>query len=289
MNTNRSNSFSSTLIRCTTRLICVGAVAWFGLIVAHATGAMNSLFDSNSADAGPSTIATSIPEMLMPSSGYWSFTDTALSIRKIDCDDAALESQLEKLLAVDNASAAAGRDASHLVAIAQSNGATRSDCPAGVCWTFDHSNLRLRLVTSDSDNPALIAAAVAIRAAGQWQLTMLQPRQQRSDHLLPLPADASTICTRRTESGQLQMELVSTTGSSEHLLSQWEAGGWEIRQTPWGTADSFSYVCARGDLVVYAWSDSTADSRTIMLTASAGVVASGHRSLFNSNRQENNH
>lgn len=273
MDARRSHSFFSTLIRCTTRLICIGALAWLGLIVADASGSLNSLIGFKNISVGGSTAAVSIPDVLMPSDGYWSFTDSDLSIQKIYCDDAALQIQMDNMLIVQDSSAVSSLDASHLVALAKSNGAFRSDCPAGSIWISDYSNLRLRLVTTNSDRPCLVAAAFAIREDQQWQLTMLKPQWHESDHLLPLPADARTICTRRNEAGQLQLELVSTAQSSERLLTQWGSDGWDIRHTSWGSADSFSYLCARGDEVVYAWSNSAAGSRTIMLTASTSSGA----------------
>ena len=59
---NRENAFLQTIIRCTTRMICLGALAWFGLIVADTAGSINGLLRTDDPVAIETTNATEIPD-----------------------------------------------------------------------------------------------------------------------------------------------------------------------------------------------------------------------------------
>ncbi len=293
MNAEPSSPFLETVIRYATRLICLGAVAWSGLMVVDVAGSFRSLWRSGGEGAGNAVAFSSIPDQWLPSDGYWSFANTDLSVQTIGCDDVELERRLENLLAMEGSETVSKPDASHLVALAKSNGATRQACPAGWLWEFAQAGIRVRLVTTDSNQPCIVVAAVAIRDAEQWQLTMFKPQPPLSDHLLPLPAEARTICARRNDANALQMELIDTSQTAEQLLARWRSAGWDIRHTPWGDDQSFSYLCVRGDQVVYTWSNTAAGSRTIMFSSSPhhpshNTLANGHRLQTTSIRQEIN-
>ena len=273
INPTKKQTLFELVIDCASRLICVAALAWFGLLVTNAIGSMKR---ADTGVASENQTAVNVPRLLMPAAGHWSFADTELSIEQTWCSQQELTQRLENLYAIDDSPGGSGRDASELVALAKLNGATRTNCKAGWAWTFEDSQLQLCLVTTNSKTPQLKAAAFAMRGNERWQLTILKPQPPLDDHLLPLPVDTMTAdvltaetqatCVRRGEDGELQMELISTTLSDEQLLAHWRRCGWEVRHTSWGAADSFSYLCARGDEVVYAWSDGTLGRRTLMLT-----------------------
>jgi hypothetical protein len=50
------------------------------------------------------------------------------------------------------------------------------------------------------------------------------------------------------------MELITLDATGSDLLASWKAAGWEIRHSGFADSAEFSYLCARGDEVVYAWS-----------------------------------
>ncbi|MFK7769463.1 MAG: hypothetical protein AB8B55_19775 [Mariniblastus sp.] len=275
--TNNKESFFELLVLCTTRLICVAALVWFGLIVSNAVGSMK-----RSAKFAATEIndAVNVPRLLMPAAGHWSFAETELAVEHARCSPQELTRRVNSLYSMQGASNDSNRDdsnrdATELVALAKMNGATRTNCEAGSAWVIEGPQLQLCLITSKSTTPQIIAAAFAVRSDQQWQLTIVKPQPQLDDHLLPMPADSATTetktaCVRRSESGELQMELISTSLSAKQILDHWRDCGWNIRRTPWGTANSFSYLCDCGDEMVYAWSESSTGSRTLMLTSASG-------------------
>ena len=56
------------------------------------------------------------------------------------------------------------------------------------------------------------------------------------------------------------MEFVSLHSDADTLVSSWKTAGWEVRPSGLGNPGSFSYLCARGDEVVYAWSADSPDA-----------------------------
>jgi hypothetical protein len=277
--------FFQTVVQLSARLICVGSLIWFGFIVAGAASSTSSIWatDGKTTIDGAATIdahaETEIPELLMPTAGYWSFANSNLSVQKAGITRQELKKELESLSNIEVALSPPAQDAGGLIAhklisLAKDNGATRTDCAAGSFWSFSHEAMELRLVTSESDEPKLIAAAFAIKAENDWELTTFKPQKTISGHLLPLPSDTQSTCTRRSESGELQMELLTTSHTTNQLLELWQTHGWQIRHTAWGSPESFSYLCVQDGKTVYAWSNdnesnSGSTSRTFMLTSTA--------------------
>ena len=273
-------TFLKLLVNCVARLVCVAALGWFGLIVANTVGSFRTV--GNSVESDDQT-NVAIPDLLVPEPGHWTFPNTDLSTEKISCTEHELARRMKSLQSLGDLPLDTNRDASHLVELARLNGATQSSCDSGMAWTFADDHIQLCLVTTDSKTPQLQAAAFAMKEAERWQLTILKPRPFRTAHLLPIPnkpttksisnaapAESETVCARLNEAGELQMELVSTSISGEQLLDHWKHCGWEIRHTPWGSAESFSYLCAQAEEVVYVWSESMTGSRTLMLVRSSG-------------------
>ena len=95
-------------------------------------------------------------------------------------------------------------------------------------------------------------------------------------HLLPLQAQAKRMCGRWSDSEELMMEIVQLDASPAKLLAAWRESGWEIRHSPWGEPNSFSYLCVKNGRVVYAWSQQT-DTITSLLLSSSHDVTVHHR------------
>ena len=268
MDNIRTDSWIQIVVKMSSRLICVGAIIWFGLIVAAGAGSFQG--QSRSEQSSPQETANlpAAPASLMATAGYWSFADSDLSTLRTRCNAKELKNHFDELLTIEGSTETTHRDASHLVGLARSHGAIRRDCKAGSAWTFEHSGLRICLVTTNATMPSLVAAAFAVQDKTEWQLTLLMPDHHQSEHMLPLPAGSRISCARRNQSGQLQMELVSTSQTSGQLLSLWRSRGWSIQKTPWCTENSFSYLCGKDSRFVYVWSDSNFGRRNIMLTSS---------------------
>ena len=263
--------FFATVIQYTARLICIGAIVWAGLITADAVGSLSN-FNTPIPENITEPLICSFPESLIPAHGFWTFADAEMSIEQVSCSEGELNRHTQEILSSKPLPMDAKQDASQLIAMAKSNGATQTECIAGTAWEIDTPSLRLCLLASKSKTPFLVAAAIAFADGDRWQLTKLTPKRSQSDRLLPLPADAQTCCTRQNDSGELQMELVNTSTSGEHLLRLWRKNGWRPQPSPWSTSESFSYLCVRGEEVVYAWSESLVGSRTLMLTSTNNAL-----------------
>ena len=267
-----SKAFTDRVCQYTSRLVCIGCLCCFGVFVAQAVSARSGprsatlRADSTTSDGENRSGALSSALSFMPDAGYWSFPESELSVQRSRCSDSELDERLSRISQIT--SAPTSHDATHLMSLAKSNGATQAETAAGTLWSLDNSDLRLRLLTSDSESPMLVAAVVATRAEDGWDSIRLQSRPEApaGQNLLPLPGDAMPSCSRRSEAGELSMQLVSTTATARQLLGLWIDAGWEIRHTPWGDPSSFSYLCVRNDEVVYAWSAESATPRTLMLT-----------------------
>lgn len=137
-------------------------------------------------------------------------------------------------------------------------------------YMIDRPELKGQLVTRNIAGRAkVISLAAAMQQDGdQWRFYELSPhpaaaktQQQEVGHLLPLPAAARRNAGRFGEQGELLLEIVELESSADQLLSKWRDAGWEIHSTGLGDADSFSYLCARGNETIYVWS---ADQRELL-------------------------
>ena len=84
------------------------------------------------------------------------------------------------------------------------------------------------------------------------------------------------LADRSSDSEELMMEIVQLDANPAKLLAAWRESGWEIRHSPWGEPNSFSYLCVKNGRVVYAWSQQT-DTITSLLLSSSHDVTVHHR------------
>lgn len=91
-------------------------------------------------------------------------------------------------------------------------------------------------------------------------------------HLLPLLGQTKRMCGRWSDSEQLLMEIVQVDATPDKLLSTWLESGWQIKHSPWGKPNSFSYLCAKNGRVVYAWSQQTDTITSLLLSSSHDVT-----------------
>jgi hypothetical protein len=270
-----TTAFPQTVMRYTTRLICIGSLVWFGAVVANACSALQSDVALQEPTRNSGTAKSSLGANLILANGAWSFDGSSLTTQRITCDEAQLAIELKAANSWSAEDNSLRYNASELVQLAKDNGATRTTCLAGSMWSIDSPLQRVRLVTTRSDN-VLVGAIVASRTDSNWEvLTVAAKAFSSHEHLLPMSSNCQTQCTRRGRDGWVQMEIISTCLSGKQLLAIWKNDDWQIRHTGWGSADSFSYLCVRGTETIYAWSDSTEGRRTVMLSRSnlAGPTA----------------
>lgn len=263
MKLNKNTFFNNALIDATSRLICICSLLWFGLIVIEY---IDSLTPQSKTGRSTTTFSDyNFSNSLDFANGYWAFADSPLTTQKISCDQAELDRRLEMIVS-DDRQVASNCDATEFIRIAESVGIKPVESSNKLVWIYDEADLQIRLVTSRNKTPLLTSAAVATRYGARWELMVLKPRATVDAHLLPLSAETQSLCRRRDEAGRLQFELLTTSDADHQLLDRWRSAGWEIQHTPWGSATSFSYLCARGDQAIYAWSPATTDKRKLILS-----------------------
>lgn len=265
MNSSHNSLFETAVISTASKLICIGSLIWFGLIVIGSIDALTPRREEMPPETHP---ASDFSDLMNFQNGYWAFADTSLTTQKISCGQSELDKHIKEIARAINCTAS-NVEATELIQIAESVGVERVELPSKNLWSYDGPESRIRLVTSRDETPFLISAAIAMKTLGCWELTTLQPRETSKAHLLPLPSETKSLCSRHDSVGCLQFELLSTTETGQQLLDHWRRFGWQVRQTPWGSVDGFSYLCIQGEKTVYAWSKSTNGKRNLMLTAAS--------------------
>jgi hypothetical protein len=135
-------------------------------------------------------------------------------------------------------------------------------------YNLNRAEVKAQLVVRTVDGrDRTVAFAVAYsQSDGRWQLVDFSPHSTTAnqgattDHLLPLPAEARRSGGRFADDGQILLELISLNSNADAITAKWKDAGWEVRSSGMGGPDEFSYLCARGDEVIYAWSADPLDT-----------------------------
>jgi hypothetical protein len=142
-------------------------------------------------------------------------------------------------------------------------------------YRLERPEIKAQLVVRQiARQPKAVAMLAAMKQpSGEWQIFEFAPRtasaaeSHSTPHLLPLPASARRTGGRFTDDGQLLLELANVGSEADSLVSLWKDAGWTVRPTQFAGPDDFSYLCVRGDGVVYAWSaDARGSLQHLMLT-----------------------
>jgi hypothetical protein len=201
---------------------------------------------------------------VLPLAGQWSFADSDWNIRtqsKSTAQVAALFESLAATSAAENSDELPDLDP-QLGELIEKFQITPVEKNGNRVYKLDQRDMKAQLVVRDVAGRArMIGFAVAFaQPSGNWQSAEFTPsvphinRDATLGHLLPLPAEARRHGGRYDDAGRLLMELVEIHRDADRLLAEWRTAGWDVRPTGMGTADDFSYLCARGDEMVYAWS-----------------------------------
>jgi hypothetical protein len=130
-------------------------------------------------------------------------------------------------------------------------------------YLLERRDFKAELITRKvAEQSKTVAFAVAYPQSGDmWQLYVFTPKQttaadsnSAASHLLPLPEDARRSGGRFAPDGRVLLELLSLDSTAGKLLADWKDAGWEVRSSGLADPADFSYLCARGDDTVYAWS-----------------------------------
>jgi hypothetical protein len=147
-------------------------------------------------------------------------------------------------------------------------------------YRLDRSDFKAQLVARNvAGQTRTVVFVIAYPQSGdEWQIYEFTPRttatnsdtNANASHLLPLPAAARRSGGRYADDGQVLLELISLEASAEQLLAAWKDAGWEVRPSGLTDPADFSFLCARGEDVVYAWSADPPESlQNLMLVRTA--------------------
>jgi hypothetical protein len=148
-------------------------------------------------------------------------------------------------------------------------------------YSLDRTDLKAQLVVRNvGGRDKTVGFAVAyLQSDGNWQLAAFTPRTSTASreatvaHLLPLPAGARRSGGRFGDDGRLLLELVDLKTNAGSMLSTWKGEGWEVRPSGMGGPEEFSFLCARGDEVVYAWSADPSDALESLMLVRAPAAS----------------
>jgi hypothetical protein len=245
------------LIRDLTMLVLLSAIAIF------ASGCGAAKPQAAEAQASLPMLNPNGPWQL--SGGATGFRQSLLSEVELNTRFAELAKQTQPLESPEFAEAA-----DKLIALATLSLVAPKHVGECDVYVLNRGAARMQVVVTHQELVSLAFAAPT--AEGGWKLYELTSETNAEDatHLLPLPPVAQRSAGRYSDEGQLLMELVSVETSRSELLSAWRQAGWKIRPAGVGGPEAFSYLCARGGEVVYAYSaDESAELSGLVLTRSA--------------------
>jgi hypothetical protein len=205
--------------------------------------------------------------------GRWMFAGSELTTKTSTLSTSRLDAELQRIEQTHDTSVA-NVDATDFIELATAYGmlATREDDTT--IYRLDEPQRRLRLIVRhDETTTKLVVAALATTIDGEhWQVHSLASASgntSNNQHLLPLPSAATSSARRVGDDGQLQMEIVTVPAAKSQLLNDWQAAGWSVQHSDWGSKDSFSFLCVKNNQLVYAWA--IGDSNQLILSKTADL------------------
>jgi hypothetical protein len=201
---------------------------------------------------------------VMPLAGQWSFAELDWNLRStlLAPEDVAprLNALAKAAIAYDTSKLPEVSD--ELVALAKSLHVEPIVNGKDQIYSLDRNDLKAHLVVRVADGLTKVVALAAAYPYGddEWQLLECTPRATSSSataaaaHMLPIPEPAERNGGRYADDGRLLLELITLQSNAETLTKTWKEAGWEVRPSGMGSPDGFSYLCARGGEVIYAWS-----------------------------------
>jgi hypothetical protein len=207
---------------------------------------------------------------IMPLAGQWSFAELDWDFRSNTMPAKEVAASLESMTSSVRVDPGVELpDVSEdFIELAESLHVRPVERDGNQVYILDRPELKARLVVRSMDGRAKMLALAAAYPQGddRWQLLEFTPRasvgqvDKMAPHLLPLPDGAERNGGRFADDGRMLLELVTLQSNADALLSSWKNAGWEVRPSGLGSPDAFSYLCARGNDVIYAWSADPRDA-----------------------------
>jgi hypothetical protein len=134
--------------------------------------------------------------------------------------------------------------------------------PDGRCsYAVSEKSWRLHIVSQMSNGAErFLAGAIAFpRGDGQWNILEMRGsgkapgRSGQGSHLLPVPCQAQTVCSRRNREGEVILEVLALRSSAAQVTAHWREQGWQIHDTPSADPTGVDCICEKAGATVYAW------------------------------------
>jgi hypothetical protein len=223
----------------------------------------------------------------LPLAGIWSFDELDWNMRSEWTAESELRAKFAALAATapvlaDNELPDADQD---FLALAGALGIKSTERDGRRIYQLSRPGLQAQWITRDVNGKAKSCAfAVAYPSIDdEWQLFEFTPRskdavraESQATHLLPLPAGARRDGGRFADDGRVLMEFVSLASTADTLMSDWNAAGWQVRESGMAEPGDFSCLAVRGEETVYAWSSDPAGAlKNLMLVRTPAGADTG--------------
>jgi hypothetical protein len=290
MSTTRDNSKARLLLTRWAKVALVAAAFLACCLSAYRIGQFVSNWrhpvDAAALHRADATELASLSPPL-PLAGIWSFNELDWNMRSEWTSEKELPAKFAKLVLkvpalADDQLPDADQD---FLTLASALGIKSTERDGQRVYQLSRPGLHAQWITRDVNGTAKSCAfAVAYPSIDdQWQLFEFTPRakavagaESHTTHLLPLPADSRRDGGRFADDGRVLMEFVSLESTADSLVRDWNAAGWEVRESGFAEPGEFSYLAVRDGETIYAWSSDPASAmRNLMLVRTPSVADTG--------------
>jgi hypothetical protein len=203
----------------------------------------------------------------LPLAGQWAFDELDWSLKSLLVDARELDAQFESIAAAPPTTTATELPSEFIGAV-KALQIQPIKKMGNLVYRLDRRDIKVQLITRDvAGQSKNVAFSIAYPHGGdKWQLFAFTPHRtacansNADSHLLPLPPSAHRNGGRFGDDGRPLLEFISVDANATQLLTAWKDVGWEVRPSGLAGAADFSFLCARGKEVIYAWSADPADS-----------------------------
>ena len=186
--------------------------------------------------------------------GVWSIAGAAWALQVTECPTEELQDQLKKTPATES------RGGLGLEHVALFDALRSQFQPLGrrgrvSSFGLDTGQLKVRLYCYRQGQTEVPLGAYIAYPRGKkgWTLltatpakTVARPKDNDAS-LMPLPQGFRRICSRRSDDGTLQCDVISVPYSPEKMARFWGQQGWSMRQPEWAKLNESQWLCYRDD------------------------------------------
>jgi hypothetical protein len=265
----KTSTRRSTAIRRILFTVSISAACYVAYVVGGRFSEWRHVAPTTTA---PTAITSNFNAMaaVLPLAGRWSFAELDWDFRSAEIPQKDVAARLDKLgSSPATQSTEQLPDVSpELLELAEKLRIKPVERNGNLIYSLNQPFLKVRLIArATSGRYKAAALAVAYPEAGdRWTVMEFTPRgaaassTSTTGYLLPLPAGSKRSGGRFADDGSALLELITLNTTAKDVFATWKDAGWEVRHTGLGQPGDFSYLCVRGDQVIYAWSADPGDA-----------------------------